>query len=242
MKKLIVGNQKSYLKSNEVNDFIAGLSMVKDLSHVLICPSSIYMERYIKHNFITGCQDVSKYPSGADTGELSIEQIKSIGASFSLVGHSEQRSRKNETIEDTNIKIRQLLEEELVPILCVGESKAERDANKTEEVVLNELQGALDDLSTKDVEKIIIAYEPIWSIGTGIIPTNDEIENIISFIREYIEDNYHIPGIILYGGSVNPHNIDTLNIINGVDGYLIGGASSKIDEFIEIINKCTKEE
>lgn len=236
--KLVIGNQKSYLDSKSVCEFIDKLTSIKNHNNVLICPSSIYIDRFHKTGFLIGCQNVSKYASGANTGELSSEQLKSIGVSFCLVGHSEIRKNANETIEDTNIKIQNLIGDKIVPILCVGESLEEREKGIYEEVVIDEIKGALKNIPSLAIEKLMIAYEPIWSIGTGVIPNNSEIEEMVTIIKNYFQDNYGLPGIVLYGGSVNASNIDELNKVSQIDGYLIGGASTKIDEFINIINKC----
>lgn len=235
--KLVVGNQKSYLNSDEINHFIEGLTNISN-PNVIICPSSIYFDRFKNTNIILGSQNVSSYPSGATTGELSAEQLKSLGVQFALVGHSERRQVMGESIKDTNIKIKRLLDNRIVPILCVGETKEERDNDKTKEIILDEIIGAFEGFSTDFIEKIVIAYEPIWSIGTGNIPNNDEIEEVAKYLRDVIRDRYNTSNIILYGGSVNKDNIDYLNKINMIDGYLIGGASTKIDGFLDIINKC----
>ncbi len=240
--KLIVGNQKSYLNSDAVDIFIDNLNTIQKKDNILICPSSIYIERFIQGDIRTGCQNVSKNKNGGYTGELAVEQLKSIGVSFALVGHSEVRKNFHETIEDTNIKILKLIANDIVPILCVGETDEERENNETIDVILRQIQGALEGLSTYDIKKVIIAYEPVWAIGTGNVPSNEDIEEVVATISDFFFDNYQFKAIILYGGSVNPNNIDTLNEIKGIDGYLIGGASSKIDEFIEIINKCQKED
>lgn len=235
--KLVVGNQKSYLDENELDNFVKDINKINS-NNVVICPSSIYFNKFKDSNILLGSQNVSSYPSGAATGELSAKQLKSIGIDLSIVGHSERRKQLNETIEDTNIKIKRLLENRMIPILCVGESKEERDSSKTKEIILEQLKGAFIDLTANSVEKIIIAYEPIWAIGTGIIPTSEEIEDIVKYIRDILKNNYNSTNIVLYGGSVNSKNIDELNMIDIIDGYLIGGASTKIKEFLEIIYKC----
>lgn len=235
--KLVVGNQKSYLTKDQVIDFIKSLGTIKS-ENVIVCPSSIYLNDFKELSIHLGNQNVSSYDSGATTGELSSEQLKSMGVNFCIVGHSERRQKLNESIDDTNIKIKKLIEQSIVPILCVGESKEEKDNNKTKEVIFQELDGAFKDLLMNQVEKIIIAYEPIWSIGTGVIPTSEEIDDVIKSIREHINKNYNVDNVILYGGSVNLKNIDELNKIESVDGYLIGGSSTKANEFLQIIDKC----
>lgn len=234
--KLIVGNQKSYMNSKSIDDFLDGISFTTN--NVVVCPSSIYFNKFNDINVLLGSQTVSNYDSGAMTGELSCEQLKSINVHFSIVGHSERREKTHESIEDTNIKVKNLLDNKMIPILCVGETKEERDNNKTKEVIEKELVGAFKDITSNLLQNVIIAYEPIWAIGTGVIPSNLEIEEIVKYIKDFVKEQYNTSNIVLYGGSVNSKNIDELNKIYIVDGYLIGGASTKKQEFMEIIEKC----
>ncbi len=235
--KLVVGNQKSYLNKESVKEFVKGLGNINS-DNVVICPSSIYLSEFDSVNILLGNQNVSNYDSGATTGELSSKQLKSMGVKFCIVGHSERRQKLNESIIDTKIKIKNLLDENIIPILCVGETKEEKDLGKTKDIIFQELDGAFEDLLMNSIGKVIIAYEPIWSIGTGLTPTNDEIIDITKSIRGHIVDNYNTDNLILYGGSVSTSNIDELNKIDLVDGYLIGGASTKANEFLQIIDKC----
>lgn len=232
--KLIVGNQKSYLNNYQLDRFIDKSKNIK-ANNVIICPSSIYLDRFKNTRFLLGSQNVSNYNSGSSTGEISAEQLKSIGVDFSIVGHSERRQKQQETIEDTNIKIKRLLEQNITPILCVGELKVERENNTYKDVILSQLEGALKNFSTTSVEKIIIAYEPLWAIGTGILPSNEEIREMAKYIKEVINNNYGCDIKILYGGSINKHNISILKEIKAIDGYLIGKASTNIDELKAII-------
>lgn len=235
--KLVVGNHKAYLDSDSLDKFLLDLGAINS-NNVIICPSSIYLDRFKNIKVLLGSQTVSNYDIKATTGELSAEQLKSIGVDFSIVGHSERRQMLNESIDDTNIKIKQLLKNKMIPILCIGETKEEKEQGITKEIIIKELEGAFKELSLELIEKVIIAYEPIWAIGTGVIPTNDEIDDVVNYIRDYLNKTYKAANIILYGGSVNSANIDELNKLSIIDGYLIGGASTKADEFKEIINKC----
>lgn len=235
--KLVVGNQKSYLELDKVKEFVKGLSSISN-ENVVVCPSSIFLSEFLELDILFGAQNVSNYGSGATTGELSSKQLKSAGVDFCIVGHSERREKLNESIEDTNIKVKNLLSEKIVPILCVGETLEQKQQNLTKEIIFKEIDGAFKDLLMNYMEKIIIAYEPLWAIGTGITPTKEEILDVTKSIKDYIKTNYHTSNLVLYGGSVNPSNIDELNTIDIVDGYLIGGASTKVEEFLQIINKC----
>ena len=235
--KIVVGNHKAYLDSDAMDKFLLDIGALNS-NNVIICPSFIYLDRFKDKNILLGSQTVSNYEIKATTGELSAEQLKSAGVDFSIVGHSERRQLLHESIDDTNIKIKQLLKNKMIPILCIGETKEEKDKGITKDIITKELEGAFKELSLELIEKVIIAYEPIWAIGTGITPTNDEIEDVVKYIRDYLNDSYRVANIILYGGSVNSANIDELNKLSIIDGYLIGGASTKADEFKEIINKC----
>lgn len=235
--KLVVGNQKSYLDKDSVKEFVKELGNITS-NEVVICPSAIYINEFNEINVLLGSQNVSNYDSGATTGELSSKQLKSAGLKFCIVGHSERRQKLNESIIDTKIKINNLLMEDIIPILCVGETKEEKEIGKTKEIIFQELDGAFQDLLMNSIQKVIIAYEPIWSIGTGLIPSNDEILDIAKGIREHMLNKYGTNNLILYGGSVNADNIDELNKIDLIDGYLIGGASTKAAEFLQIIDKC----
>lgn len=235
--KLVVGNQKNYLTKEEVIEFVKGLGNIKN-DNVIICPSFIYVNEFQNVGVLLGGQNVSCYDSGANTGELSSKQLKSVGLNFCIVGHSERRQNQKESIMDTNIKVRKLLDNGIIPILCIGETKEEKDNNKTQDILFEEIDGVFDDLLISSMSKIIIAYEPIWSIGTGITPTNDEINQIATNIREHLSQKYNSDNLILYGGSVNLNNVLELNKIKTIDGYLIGGASTKVNEFLQIIDKC----
>lgn len=236
--KLVVGNQKAYLKRDEVLDFIEKTKNY-DCSETIICPSSVYLDLYLdKSNYIVGSQDVSERPLGATTGEISAEQLNSIGVAYSIVGHSERRKDQHETSPMLVNKINRLFQNDITPILCIGETKEEKENNVTKDVVGKQIMEVFEELDPMKLEKIIIAYEPIWSIGTGLIPTNEEIEDTIAYIKDLIVDKYDKRVAVLYGGSVNKGNIDELNKIDLVDGYLIGGASTKVEEFLYIMSKC----
>lgn len=236
--KLVVGNQKTYLNRDQVLNFIEETKKGK-CSNVVICPSYVYIDLFLdKSKFLVGAQNVSCKGNGASTGEISAEQLNSMGVSYSIVGHSERRSDQCETSEMFYEKISKLLENDIIPIFCVGEHLEEKEKNITKDIVGKQVMEVFDRLDTNTMEKIIIAYEPVWSIGTGKIPTNDEIIDVTCYIKDLIQDKYDKRVAVLYGGSVNKNNIDTLNEIDVVDGYLIGGASTKSEELLYIMSKC----
>ncbi len=236
--KLVVGNQKTYLNRNEALKFIEE-TKEGNCANSIICPSYIYLDLFLeKSKYMVGAQNVSEKGNGASTGEISAEQLNSLGVSYSIVGHSERRSDQHETGDMLYNKIVKLLENDIIPIFCVGEHLEEKERNITKDIVGKQIMEVFDKLDTTNMEKIIIAYEPIWSIGTGKIPTNEEIIDVTNYIKDLIQDKYEKRNIVLYGGSVNKDNIDILNTIDVVDGYLIGGASTKPAEFMYIMSKC----
>ena len=187
-------------------------------------------------DYILGAQNVSEKVNGGTTGEISASQLKSMGATLSIVGHSERRQDHNEKSENIVNKLNRLEEQGLNAILCVGESKEQRDEGLAKEFVYQEITEVFDNINNDYFKNIIIAYEPIWAIGTGVIPTNEEIIDMTNYIKDLVEEKYNIDIKVLYGGSVNKNNIDELNKIDVVDGYLIGGASTK-EEFNYIIER-----
>ena len=236
--KLVIGNQKAYLTRNDVIDFINNTKSGK-CENVIICPSSIYLDLYLeKSKYMVGAQNVSEKQKGATTGEDSAEQLKSLGVSYSIVGHSERRADQKETSPMLVNKIKRLFEYDITPILCVGEHLEEKEAGTTKDIVGKQVMEVFDNLEDAEMEKIVIAYEPIWSIGTGKIPTNEDIIDVTNYIKDLIQDKYNKELLVLYGGSVNKGNVDQLNQIDVVDGYLIGGASTKPEEFLYIMEKC----
>lgn len=221
--KLIVSNLKMYFDGSEIKNYLDNL--VKT-DNVIVCPSSIHIPYFLNKNINVGLQDISIYEEGAFTGEVSALQGSKLGVSYVLIGHYETRKyNDNKTI---NLKIKNALKYNIKPILCVGEKIEEK--NIALEVIKNQLNECLDNIN----DKVIIVYEPIWSIGSGIIPTNEQIENVISFIKK----NYNCK--VLYGGSVSLQNIEILNKIPNVDGFLVGLSSTNVDDFNKIINIVNK--
>lgn len=232
--KLIVGNIKMNLKFGDIYSYLKKFENI-DNPNLIICPSYIYIPYFLKYSFKVGSQDVCCSSSTSCTGEISAEQLKSIGVSYTLIGHSERRQKLRETDLDINKKIKNSLKENIKVILCVGETKEQRDLLKKDIILKKQLQKALLDID--DIKNIIIAYEPVWSVGTNQIPSNKEITDTVNYIRQIIFNKYHKFIKVLYGGSINEKNIDKFNEIKNIDGYLIGSASINPDKFIKIINK-----
>jgi triosephosphate isomerase len=191
-----------------------------------------------------GAQNVNPQREGALTGEVSAEMLFSVGCSFVIVGHSERRQHFQESDSFLGAKIQAACRAHLDPIFCVGESLQEREAGSTETVVRRQLDGALASLTHPEVLRIIVAYEPVWAIGTGKTATPETAQQAHHFIREYFSSRYGIEAAnglrILYGGSVKPENVDGLMAQRDIDGALVGGASLNVDDFARIVSylKC----
>lgn len=187
-----------------------------------------------------GAQNVHFADEGAFTGEISVSMLEEIGVDFCIVGHSERRQYFGETDETVNKKLKKLFEGPIRPILCVGESLEERDANKAFDVVGGQIKADLDGIDAADVKKLVIAYEPIWAIGTGRTATPDQAEEMCAFIRKTLIELYgeevSDEVIIQYGGSVKPANATEIMNMDEIDGALVGGASLKPKDFMEIID------
>jgi triosephosphate isomerase len=220
---IVALNNKSNLDKNEFIKYLEELSTIETNHKMVLCPTSINIPLFNLNIIELGAQNVSNNLAGPHTGEVNADQLKSYDVKYCLVGHSERREEQHITSQDTNKKIKLLLENHITPILCVGETKEQRIHNNYKAVVREEVLTAIKDLSEEDVKRIIIAYEPIYSIGTGIIPTNDEIVEVLDIIKKILPENK-----VLYGGSANEENIDTLKEIDEIDGFLLGGLSIKV--------------
>ena len=221
--KILAANFKMNLTLNEINEYIDKIKDI-DNKNIVLIPSNIYIPYFLNKKFSVGVQDAYYLDNGAFTGEVSAKQISSLGVNYAIIGHSERRMYFNETNDILNKKILSCESNGLKAIYCIGETKEERESNKTKEVLLKQLDEGL-----KGASEVIIAYEPRWAIGTNVTPTNEEIEDIISFIKS--KYNYKV----LYGGSTNDKNIASLNTISNVDGFLVGGASLDYDKFKKMI-------
>ena len=245
-KKVIAGNWKMNMLPNEAIKFIEDFApLVKDTQNeVILCvpyTDLFYALLNVQEtNIKIGAQNMHFEEKGAYTGEISAQMLKSINVEYVIIGHSERRQYFNETDETVNKKIKTAFENGLKPIVCVGETLEEREAGKTIEIITNQTQKALEGLTNDQVASIIIAYEPIWAIGTGKTATSEDAENSIKAIRDKIcqiyGQNVSERVIIQYGGSVKSSNAKELFEMPDIDGGLVGGASLKPDEFAKIVN------
>lgn len=244
-KKVIAGNWKMNMLPNEAIGFIEELApLVKDTENeVILCVP--YTDLFYalltaqNTNIKIGAQNMHFEESGAYTGEVSGKMLKSINVEYVIIGHSERRQYFNETDETVNKKIKAAFQYGLKPIVCVGETLEQREAGKTEEIITKQTELALEGLTEEQVQNTIIAYEPIWAIGTGKTATKEDANNSIKAIRNKIAETYGqtvADGVIIqYGGSVKSTNAKELFEMSDIDGGLVGGASLKADEFSKIV-------
>lgn len=233
----IVGNWKMNLTLSEISHFFVEFSKTKMEINckAWIAPQALHIPILKEIAFTTGsvqigAQNCCEHDSGAYTGEVSPLALADLGVEFVIIGHSERRTIYNESNELLNKKVLKALSHKLKVIYCVGETLAEREANKTFEVVEQQLSLGLKDLKAEWAKNLMIAYEPVWAIGTGKTATAEQAEEVHAFIRSKLPMN-NDSTIILYGGSVKPDNIDSLLRKENIDGALVGGASLKAQDF-----------
>ena len=245
-RKVIAGNWKMNMLPNEAMDFIQELTpLVKDTKNeVILCVPYTDLFYALLHvqgtNIKIGAQNMHWEEKGAYTGEVSAPMLKSIGVEYVIIGHSERRQYFAETDETVNKKIKSALAHGLKPIVCVGETLEQRESGQTEQIVTSQVEKAFEGIPTSELEKITIAYEPIWAIGTGKTATKEDANSTIMQIRKKLAEMYgqnKADGVIIqYGGSVKASNAKELFEMSDIDGGLVGGASLKSEEFAKIVN------
>jgi triosephosphate isomerase len=245
-KPIIAGNWKMNMTVSEAVDFAIQLTaLVADVreTDIVVAPPFTALQAVSREingsNIELAAQDVFWESSGAYTGEISPSMVKEVGCRYVIIGHSERRQYFGETNESVRRKIAASLAMGLCPIICVGEALEERESGKTFDVVKTQIVQCLEGFSHQEMEKIIIAYEPVWAIGTGKTATPQQAEEVHAFIREQLGKITHhgtSEGVrIQYGGSVNPDTIADLMVQPNIDGALVGGASLKADSFSSIV-------
>jgi triosephosphate isomerase len=243
---LIVGNWKMHKTVKEAIELATGIRRElfdSNKADIVICPpftalDSVY-EVVMETPISLGAQDVFWEEEGAYTGEVSALMLKDTGCKYVIIGHSERRKYLSETNQMINRKIKSAINAGLTPIVCVGETLDEREAGKSLEVVSTQLKEGLEGLAQADVSKIVIAYEPVWAIGTGRTAKPHQAQEVQRFIRDWIKKNFPSSSVsnirILYGGSVKPENIADLVSQEDIDGALVGGASLEVSSFVSIV-------
>ncbi len=252
-KPIIAGNWKMYKNIGDAIELANGLKreffkIERDDIDIVLCPVytclSEVAEVIANSNIALGAQNVYWQDEGAFTGEISPVMLKDAGCAYVIIGHSERRQFFGETNETVNKKVKAALKHGLLPIVCVGESLAQREANQTFQVLADHVQNGLAGLTEEDMSKIVIAYEPVWAIGTGKTATSAQAQEAHKYIRDLLVKLYNqeIAGNIRiqYGGSVKPENIEEIMGQPDVDGALVGGASLKVESFSEIVKRGLK--
>lgn len=250
-KTIIAGNWKMNKIFLEAEDFLFELSdnlekIELGSVEVVICPPSIYLELAsdiaADSKFHTGAQNVNDNTNGAFTGEISAAMLYSMDLKYCIIGHSERRKYYSESDEMINAKLKILHKNEIIPILCIGETLEQREQGITKDIILAQLDGGLKDVKIED--NVVIAYEPIWAIGTGKTATPQQAQEIHALIREWLEENYSKDiseeTSILYGGSMKPENVKELLSQSDIDGGLIGGASLDVSKFSKMIETAVE--
>ena len=246
-KKVIAGNWKMNMLPNEAMNYINELEPYvreKNCEVILCVPyTDLFYSLLTAQNtkIKIGAQNMHWEENGAYTGEIAPQMLKCINVEYVILGHSERRKYFYETDEIVNKKVKSALKNDIKPIICVGETQEQRDSKIHEEVISKQIENVLSQIEAEKMENIIIAYEPIWAIGTGKFATKQDANNMIKCIRKKIEEIYNKEiaknTTILYGGSVKKENAKEFFETSDIDGALIGGASLKVDEFYEIIKQ-----
>jgi triosephosphate isomerase len=239
---LIAGNWKmNGLKASaaELGKIVAGSAGLAGKAELMVCPPAtlllVFAELVVGSAVAVGGQDCHAETAGAFTGDISAEMLKDAGASAVIVGHSERRTLHNETDAEVRAKAQAAWRAGLTAIVCIGETRAEREASQTLDILGRQLDGSLPDGLT--AANVVVAYEPVWAIGTGLTPTTNDVAQAHQFIRQRIIERHGAAGTsvrILYGGSVKPSNAKELMAVANVDGALVGGASLKAEDFLGI--------
>ena len=244
-KPIIVGNWKMNKLRGDAKEFVCAieeyLTGEEASTYGIAAPFTCLVECVDNaKNLVVAAQNCHWKESGAFTGEVSVEMLEDVGVTYCVIGHSERRSMFGDTDETVNLKAYKLLDENIIPILCIGETEAQYDAGETEKVIREQISGSMKGLCPHCVGKMVVAYEPIWAIGTGKSATKEIAQNCCHIVRDQIRvmfgDEAADKVRIQYGGSVKPENIKEYMACEDIDGALIGGASLKVDSFKAIID------
>ncbi|KKI55088.1 Triosephosphate isomerase [Staphylococcus equorum subsp. equorum] len=247
-KPIIAGNWKMNKTVQEAKDFVNALPTLPDTKEVesVICAPAIQLDALVTlvnngkaQGLQIGAQNAYFEDNGAFTGETSPAALADLGVKYVVIGHSERREIFKETDEDINKKAHAVFNHGMTPIICVGETDEERESGKANEIVGNQVKKAVEGLSEEQLQQVVIAYEPIWAIGTGKSSTSEDANEMCAFVRETVAElssqTVADATRIQYGGSVKPNNIKEYMAQSDIDGALVGGASLKVDDFVQLL-------
>ena len=245
-KPIIAGNWKMNKTIAEALDFakqLEGSALSSDVDAVICAPylSLQSLVEVLRPSVIkVGAQNLHFEDAGAFTGEVSAQMLREIGVDYVIIGHSERRQYFGETDETANKKLIKALASELIPILCVGESLEERETGKTNDIIEGQIKKGLQNISAEEIERVVIAYEPIWAIGTGKTASSEQANEVCAFIRKILAELFGTTAServrIQYGGSVKPSNIKEIMEQSDIDGTLVGGASLIAEDYLQLVN------
>ena len=246
-RKLLMGNWKMNKLASDAKEFaVAARPLAKEAKaakvDIGVAPTYLSLQltrKYAAKSMIVAAQNCHFKDNGAYTGEISIPMLKEIGVNWVILGHSERRAYDNETSEKCNAKMKALVANKMIPVYCVGETLDEFEAGKTKDIVGEQVRKGLEGISEEDAKNFVVAYEPVWSIGTGKNASTEIAQDVCHFIRKVLKEVVGKSANkirILYGGSVKPENIKAYLSCPDVDGALVGGASLKIESFTELLN------
>ncbi len=244
-KNYMIGNWKMNQSLEDIKAFFHGLELSNNQNNFWIAPQTLHLsfvqELASQKGILVGAQNCSDQEQGAYTGETSPESLMELGMHFTLLGHSERRSLYGESDEFINKKVLKAIQKGLTPVLCIGETLSEREAGKTLDVVLSQVKAGLNGVELNNESELILAYEPVWAIGTGKTASPEQAEEVHAAIRELLIKLYGETGkdiSILYGGSVKPNNVKDLLSQPNINGGLVGGASLKANDFSALCAAC----
>lgn len=225
------------LTYDEAEQYVSSIkNKISDKNDIIVMPSFIYLNMFLKSGYKIGAQNVYYEDNGAFTGEISPLQLKTLGVSHVIIGHSERRIHFNEDDRLINKKTKGALKNNLNVILCIGETDEERRLRKTALILKKQIINALNDIDSDDLKDVTIAYEPVWAIGSGRTPKLEEIEDAIKYIKKIVLKECNVDLKVLYGGSVNSNNIEAIMKIDNVDGVLVGSASVDPNYLISMLD------